>query len=247
MIYYDKIASGNTADIYRYNDKIIKVFKTEYSKESAERELKILKHIYTQNIATPKPYGLEEREDRYSISMEFIDGDTFAEIIEKEPHKIEKYLTKSIEIQKEIFSHNSKELEKTKDRLKRKILSVKTINDEIKNSLLDILNKLPDGNSICHGDFHVLNIIESKGKDYVIDWADASVGNECADLARTYLLYFEYSREIADLYMYLLCNKFEYEKESVFSWLKVVAAARLAENISEISRMTILEILDKNF
>ncbi|MGL5352877.1 MAG: aminoglycoside phosphotransferase family protein, partial [Clostridium sp.] len=56
---------------------------------------------------------------------------------------------------------------------------------EIKAELFKYIDKLPDGNILCHGDFHPDNVIVTKNKEIIIDWMTATKGNKLADIART--------------------------------------------------------------
>lgn len=46
---------------------------------------------------------------------------------------------------------------------------------------------MPDGDCLCHSDFHPDNILCNDNSYYIIDWADCCNGNSCADVARTIL------------------------------------------------------------
>jgi Ser/Thr protein kinase RdoA (MazF antagonist) len=73
-------------------------------------------------------------------------------------------------------------------RLQRKINSADALSVSLKASLLKTLDTLPDGNRVCHGDFHPANVLMS-GKDAnIIDWIDAARGNPLADVARTTII-----------------------------------------------------------
>ena len=50
------------------------------------------------------------------------------------------------------------------------------------------LVELPDGDRLCHGDFHPGNVILASTGPSVIDWPAASRGNPIADVARTLLI-----------------------------------------------------------
>ena len=43
--------------------------------------------------------------------------------------------------------------------------------------------------SVCHGDFHPLNVVVDGTSASVIDWSDAGIGDRHADVARTILLF----------------------------------------------------------
>ena len=48
--------------------------------------------------------------------------------------------------------------------------------------------QIPDGDRLCHGDFHPLNVMLHRGRAVVIDWVDVTCGNPLADVARTAVL-----------------------------------------------------------
>ena len=49
------------------------------------------------------------------------------------------------------------------------------------------MRKLPDGDSVCHADFHPKNVMISESGLIVIDWVHAMRGNFHADVANTLL------------------------------------------------------------
>ena len=53
---------------------------------------------------------------------------------------------------------------------------------------LELLDRLPDGDRLCHGDFHPGNVIVGDRGPVVIDWTNAARGDPMADLGRTLLL-----------------------------------------------------------
>jgi thiamine kinase-like enzyme len=140
------------------------------------------------------------------------------------------------------------ELPSQRERLKRKISAAPGLGDETKERLLQMLERLPSGTSVCHGDFHPENVIMSVRGPVVIDWNDVTQGNPSADVARTSLLLrlatppLSWSRYKRTLIRYAQ-NTFlyQYEKEyfmrrpaardSIEVWIPLQAAARLCEEI----------------
>jgi aminoglycoside phosphotransferase (APT) family kinase protein len=53
----------------------------------------------------------------------------------------------------------------------------------------DILKGLPDGDALCHGDFHPANILMAGETPVVIDWANAMRGDPAADVGRSLVLF----------------------------------------------------------
>lgn len=62
------------------------------------------------------------------------------------------------------------------------------LTDEIKKIIIDFLNQLPEGYSLCHGDLNFDNILLSEKGPVVIDWMSATSGNPAGDVARTIVL-----------------------------------------------------------
>jgi aminoglycoside phosphotransferase (APT) family kinase protein len=59
---------------------------------------------------------------------------------------------------------------------------------ELAELALTTLEALPDGDRLCHGDFHPGNVLVGMRGPAVIDWTDATRGDPAGDLARTRLL-----------------------------------------------------------
>jgi len=86
------------------------------------------------------------------------------------------------------------------------------------------------GNSLCHGDFHFMNLIKSDKEVKIIDWMDAKSGSPEADICRSYMIYALYSKEFADIYLATYCKKISKPQSDILRWLPIVAAVRLSEN-----------------
>jgi aminoglycoside phosphotransferase (APT) family kinase protein len=109
----------------------------------------------------------------------------------------------------------------------------------------DLLAELPDGDRICHGDYHPANVLLTAAGPRVIDWPAASRGDPMADVSRTRLLV-----ELAELPAHapalvrrldrvgrsLLLGSYlraygRPDPEMIGRWTRVLTIARLAEDI----------------
>ena len=59
---------------------------------------------------------------------------------------------------------------------------------ETKERIIEYLGVLPDGNALCHGDYHPDNLLLQGRTPFVLDWMTATRGNPLADVARTVIL-----------------------------------------------------------
>lgn len=226
------IASGNTAKIYLHENKVIKVFNKELPHTEANYEAERQKFAYSCGLPVPKVLDVTRMDEMPAIIMEYAEGRSLGDIIFDDMSKAEYYMEIAVDTQRMIHMCNADTLEPMSDKLTRQIKAAGLLSDNQKDALLKRLNTFKIDNKLCHGDYHVFNVIYSNGDVTIIDWVDSSAGDIRADVYRSYLLYSQFSMELADLYLRLYCKKSGLLKEEVFIWAPIIAGARLAENVS---------------
>ena len=109
--------------------------------------------------------------------------------------------------------------------------------------ILSLLEDLPDGDAVLHGDFHPDNVLIQEGRYYVIDWPRACRGSFVADIAHTYLLFADKPRIIGEsdleyrltkaaakrlgrMYLLAMRQNLLFSMEEFGKWLAVQAASR---------------------
>lgn len=227
------IASGAQADIYRDGTKAIKIFKNIINKKDVENEFNLQKIAFSYNLPVPEIFDIIEIDNKFGMVMEYIEGVPIGNIMLKDNTRFEEYLVKSIDIQNSIHKIETDKLPLMKNIQKDYILGTDkltgTDKERIKNNMD---NKIYD-NKLCHGDFHVLNLIQTSNDIKIIDWVCASSGNPCADICRTFLLYKIYMEEMAEIYLETYCKIKEIDKSEILSWLPIITAARLGEYVKD--------------
>ena len=98
-------------------------------------------------------------------------------------------------------------------------------------ALLARLAEMPDGASLCHGDFHPFNILGPPGQEAVIDWDNAVCGDPLANSCRTYVLIAAHDQAAADRYLAHYADLAGIEPSRLQRWLPLVAASRLSEGV----------------
>ncbi|WP_217587520.1 phosphotransferase family protein [Lentibacillus saliphilus] len=240
------IARGNTAKIYLTEDKIIKVFNDFLPDNESIKEANKQKYAYSCGLPVPRVLDVTVINGKQAIIMEYVKGETLGDLYLKDKEQAECYLNTSINMQRKIHSIIPDTIEPMYEKLYRQIAAITIIDERQKIYLLNKLESLTFENRLCHGDFHLFNLIETGNELVVIDWVDASAGDFRADVYRTYLLYSQFSSELAEVYLRLYCEKSEIKRTEIFQWAPVIAGARLSENVSSENTERLIEIINRH-
>ncbi len=213
--------------IYRDGDKTIKLFNESYSKANVLNEALNQARVEETGLSMPALHEVTTVDGKWAIVLDFIEGETLSDLMEKNPEKEDEYLELFVNLQLEIHSKTAPMLGKLKDKMNRKI-SEADLDATTRYELHTRLEGMPKHKKVCHGDFNPSNVIITKdGTPFVIDWAHATQGNASADVARTYLLFcLEGKKELADKYLNLFCKKSDTAKQYVQKWMPIVAASQ---------------------
>lgn len=221
------IAVRNNKTVYRDGDSCIKLFGEDFRKSDILNEALNQARVEETGLNIPHIRAVTVFDGKWAIVSDFIKGKTLAELMKENPDRKSEYLAKLVDIQMLIHTKTCPLLTKQKDKMNRKI-SLTDLDATTRYDLHTRLESMPRHSKLCHGDFNPSNvIIGDDGKDYVIDWAHATIGNASADVARTYLLFW-LAGDIngANEYLDLFCTKSGIEKKYVQKWMPIVAASQ---------------------
>jgi hypothetical protein len=132
-----------------------------------------------------------------------------------------------------IHGQPARQLGSLKSRLAINIAGTGLLDEPLKQTLLGRPADMPDGDRLCHGDFHPVNVLGQNSLPMVIDWPYACCGDPAADVCRSYLLLKLHAEDIAEPYLDAYCNITNVPRANIFDWLPYVAAARLAEDVPD--------------
>ena len=213
--------------IYRDGDKTIKLFNESYSKSNVLNEALNQARVEETGLAMPALHEVTTVDGKWAIVLDYIEGETLEELMEKNPEKEDEYLELFVNLQLEIHSKTAPMLGKLKDKMNRKI-SEADLDATTRYELHTRLEGMPKHKKVCHGDLNPSNIIITPdGVPFIIDWAHATQGNASADVARTYLLFcLEGKKELANKYLELFCKKSDTARQYVQKWMPIVAASQ---------------------
>jgi Ser/Thr protein kinase RdoA (MazF antagonist) len=91
----------------------------------------------------------------------------------EDPSVIPEYLQALARLQARIDDQPARQFGSLKSRLAANIAATRLLDEPLKQILLSRLADMPDGDRLCHGDFHPINVLGQDSLPMVIDWPDA--------------------------------------------------------------------------
>ena len=243
------IGKGMTAEVYEWEqDKIIKLYFKWFQEKWIKYEEEIGYAINRSGIPSPAVYGMVDEDERKGIIYQRITGISMLKLIESKPWKIMQYGCKMARLHKNIHDFHVDKLPFQKERLEVYINESTQILGERTEKIIKYLKSLPEGDCVCHGDFHPDNILISSKEATVIDWFNAYSGNPLGDVARTFLIIrspfmpkgtsnvlIKLSRIIKHLIYYAYIKEYikiaKVDIKDIHAWILPMAAARLRDKI----------------
>ena len=222
------IAVRNNKTVYRDGDRCLKVFNEGYSKADVLNEALNQARIEETGLNIPRVLEVTVIDGKWTIVSDYIKGKTLAQLMQENPEKKDEYLNLFVDLQLEMHSKTCPLLNKLKDKMNRKICQT-DLSATVRYDLHTRLESMPKHNKVCHGDFNPSNVIVGDdGQLYVCDWAHATQGSPAADVATTYLLFALNSKDQAEAYLELYCDRADMPMQVVRQWTSIVAASELA-------------------
>ena len=263
-----KIASGFTADVFTLNhDKVLKLFFEGWDVNYIENEYHIDSLIQSYSIKTPKPYEMVTVGNRTGIISQKLQNITMKDKINEDKKKSFEFAKVLAQEHYKINSitDTKKGLSEQKEAYIRVIESRTSLNNHQKNKLIQLLKSLPDGDKICHGDFHPYNLLYHDDNIYIIDWIGALRGNPFADVAGSYLIintmgitaesnlsFFQSKvssiliNKFADIYLKEYIRLSNCSMSDIKKWIPIRAATYLDFGLPEKVNNQLLKIINKN-
>ena len=130
-------------------------------------------------------------------------------------------------------------------RMRSKIIEIKQFSEVERDRALQVLEVLPRGAALLHGDLHPGNVLMGPAGPVAIDWFDAAIGHPVADVVRSSLLIRPFDsvvdrphmpqaarpvlRDLHESYVAAMQDVLALSRDELRQWEAVVAASRLAE------------------
>ena len=242
-----EIGRGRSAEIYEWGEgRILKLFKEAWPAENAAREAETIAKVHAAGLRVPFVHGIEEINGRTGIVMERISGNILGDEFLGKPWLFGRYARIMAEVHARMHSVEIPGLPSFHAHLEGRVADQTALTRETTAAVLGLLDQLPRGNTLCHTDFYIDQVMLPYGTPVTIDWCTAGRGHPHADVARTWMLHrlatwpFGFPKRFlidplralfhrAYLKRYLELRPAA--REDITRWLIPILAARLAENV----------------
>ena len=183
-------ALGHTAEVYKWKEGcILKLFRECFPLNAIEHEARVTRLVCQAGLSVPAVGEITEINGRYGLVYERVSGRPMLYTIAARPWTFSRYARLLAELQVEIHRIEAVPgLPSQHQKLRENIQAVDILPLELRKTALKVLEDLPEGNQLCHGDFHPDNVLITEKGPVIIDWIDATNGNPLADVARSSLL-----------------------------------------------------------
>lgn len=242
------IARGNTSELWAWSDRtVVKVLRPGIPAHWATLEAETIARVHAAGLPVPETEGVIDLDGRPGIVLERIEGVAMWERMKTDLSAVPDLIIQLLDLQTEVQRTAVPGLPSLAGRLRTKISEAVQLPTDERQAAHELLEMLPPGEALCHGDFHPANIILSKRGPIILDWFDAGRGDATADYVRSSLLMRppsdrsswlagatpELLDRIHSHYITELVRRGAFDAQTFGAWEAVVAVARMSEPVPD--------------
>jgi thiamine kinase len=181
-----RLGTGREAEVYTWGaDAVIKLYRAGYHGHRAEAAA--LAALDGHDVA-PGLLDAVDHDGRPGLVLERITGDDMLDLLQRRPWRVLALARALAEAHLVVHGVRAPaDLPDVRQALAARIEAA-TLPRELRGYALRVLDGLPSGDRLCHGDYHPGNVMVAGDRLSVIDWPNAARGVPEADHARAILL-----------------------------------------------------------
>ena len=230
------IGKGAQCRVYRQQDTVYKVLSDGHILSTAMHEGYALAAAEAAGIPVSNIHGVYTEGGHIVMEMDYVAGKTMTDLMAEAAERgdaaaVDAYLDELVALQVQLHSKPAMGLGDARRSYCAMVQQVPGIPDATRAKLLALLETLPDGDALCHNDFHPLNVISNNGKYIIIDWDSASIGDAAGDVAHSYIVCVltnealaEVYPDFAEKYLQKYIDKTQMDRKRIEAWFPIHAA-----------------------
>jgi len=184
------IGQGREAEVFECPDgRVLKLLRASGPRTGLAFEIAALEAARTAGVSVPQVYEEVVIDGRTGLMMERLNGIDLLTIIGRQPWRVFRSGRLTGEVHARINAGRAPEsLPAVKDVMNRGLAHLAPSQPTLAEWAGGILARLPDGDALCHGDFHPGQLMLSGDRYAAFDWSAAKRGDPLFDYARTRVL-----------------------------------------------------------
>lgn len=175
------------------DDRVVKLLRPGFSEEWLRYEAEKTKAAVIAGVPAPRVHGEIVSEGRLGVIFDQVRGPSLLDEIQRAPLRFLHWGSVMARAHLRVLGSRTDQLPDIKVFLAAKIKGTNPLSAPQRRRLIDLLDDLPDGDQVLHGDLHPLNVFLTETGPMVIDWMDAARGSPAADIARSLFLVSPYA------------------------------------------------------
>lgn len=187
------IGQGSNGAVYRYDpETIIKLYFNPDALPEIQRERELARKALVLGINTAIPYDVVRIGESYGTVMELLEAASLSELIKDDPEHLEKPLKYYVDMLKQIHSTVLKpgEVPDMKQvALDWAAFDREHLPAELGSKLYDMVQAVPEQNTMMHGDYHTNNVMVRDGEALLIDMDTLCTGHPIFELGSMFNAY----------------------------------------------------------
>lgn len=186
-----RLAEGREAEVFlRPDGRVLKLWREASYAPRAEREAAALEALRAAGLPAPQVHEAVTIDGRSGLVVDRIDGASLLDRLGRNPALVERIARAMASAHAQMHEIRAPAgLPSMKDILRERIDDpTSPLPAELRPKVHGVLDSLPDGDRLCHGDLHPGNMLGAPTAPVVIDWGEASCGDPLGDMVRTAVL-----------------------------------------------------------
>jgi len=187
-----KIAEGREAELFLLPDgRVLRLVRPGMprAEERIRLEAAALAAAVEAGAPAPRVFETVVRDGRPGLIMERLEEPDLLTLLGRRPWLVLNIARRTAELHAELHRVDAPAaLPRLKEWIRAHLEESDVVPEDLHREALSLLDELPDGDRLCHGDFHPGNIMVGGERPAVVDWTSATRGDPAGDVARTWVL-----------------------------------------------------------
>jgi len=181
-----RIGQGRAAEVYALDaERAIKVARPDAA-AAIDREAVALRVAHAAGIPVPEPHDVLDVDGRRALVMGRVAGIDMLTGFARKPWTLLGAGSKLGRLHAQVHEAIAPaSLPAGKAVIEQRVADSPHVPADVRERVLSLLGELPDGDRLCHFDFHPANVIADGERLTVIDWPGACRGDPLVDVAAT--------------------------------------------------------------